>query len=346
MSPNDYASLEFSAVPCKNGSSSAAFAPCTNANALTFTKNQQDYGAHQSMSLNGRNNNGIYEPKVMNGLGYTVQAQYEMPPSVSITYTDAPVAPFKIQLGICYQTDQGPPQCPGGDCSTVFKVSKGVKALGSPGSTSLSALNPYWQYFNVCYALDNTYSYSSGFFNFPNLSFCPDPTVVAVPGAIVPPTMPVQLTQVQSIADLTPTTYAYDQNTGLLFVNVQQTNVNGSATYSPLGGGPSPLGSCDGASPDAACPDFAHGESFYSCPSGGCELYMVEVINSTTYPYDPTKVGGTCAPYPTYAQQYPSSLNFLKDVATSTVLTPSNLKVCGLLPGEFPHLVESSATCP
>jgi hypothetical protein len=123
ISPNDYATLELSAVPC--ALSSGKFSTCTNSNLLTFTKDQLDYGSHQSMTLNGRNKNGIYEPKVMNGLGYTVQAQKEMPPFVSMAFTDASVtttAPFATRIGVCYTTPSGPLTCPGGNCSSVFTV--------------------------------------------------------------------------------------------------------------------------------------------------------------------------------------------------------------------------------
>jgi hypothetical protein len=341
MSPNDYASLEFSAVPCAL-ITGGNFQSCTNPNLMTFSKDQSDYGAHQSMALNGRNNNGIYEPKVMNGLGYTVQAQFEMPPFVSMTYTDASTTPFQTRLGLCYTTPSGPIQCPGGDCSSVFTVSKGVKTLGSPGSTSLAALAPYFSFFDVCNGLDNQYGNPTGF-NLPNLALCPDPTIVSVPGTL-PPT-PTMLSAVSSIAQLTPTTYFYDQASGLLFLDVQQDLPNGSASFSSAGGGPSPLGSCSGANPDPACPDFANGESFYSCPSGGCELYMVQV-NSSAYAFDPTQTGKTCTPYPTYAQQYPANLNLLKNLATDAVLTPAKLTPTGTS-GSFPHLVDSSGNpCP
>ncbi|MGO9451081.1 MAG: G8 domain-containing protein [Candidatus Binataceae bacterium] len=340
MSPNDYASLEFSAVPC--ALTTGDFQACSNPNLMTFTKDQLDYGAHQTMALNGRNKNGIYEPKVMNGLGYTVQAQFEMPPFVSLTYTDAAVTPFQTRVGLCYTTPSGPVKCPSGDCSSVFTVSKGVKTLGSPGSTSLAALAPYFTFFNVCNGLDNQYGYPPGF-NLPNLALCPNPTVVLASGTI-PPT-PTPLTAASSIAQLTPSTYFYDQTSGLLFLDVQQDLPNGSASYSPSGGGPSPLGACNGPMPDPACPDFAHGESFYSCPSGGCELYMVQV-SSNAYPFNPTLAGTQCSPYPQYAQPYPTNLNLLKNVATGTVLTPTKLTVTGAS-GNFPHLVDASgAPCP
>lgn len=345
MSPNDYATLEFSAVPC--ALESGSYSPCTNSNVMTFTKDQQDYGEHQSMSLNGRNGNGIYEPKVMDGLGYTVQSQNQMPPFVSITYTDASTTPFQTRIGICYTNDQGPYKCPNGDCSGVFTVAKGVKTLGAPGLTSPAALAPYFTNYTVCNSLDNQYSYPD-VWNLPNLALCLDPSLDTTKSDTLPPT-PTPLSQVSSIGALTPSTYFYDQNTGLLFLDVEQVNPNGDGTYKiqsgGTGGGPSPLGDCDGANPDSACPDFSAGYSFYSCPSGGCELYMVQV-NPDVYAYDPTKPGMTCVAYPSYSQQYPADLNLLKNVATGVVLKPNVLTPTGTS-GNFPHLVDSSGKpCP
>lgn len=337
MSPNDYATLEFSAVPCPllDGS----FSSCTNSNVITFGKDQQDYGVHQTMSLNGRNGNGIYEPKVMNGLGYTVQAQYEMPPNINVTYTDASAHPFEARLGICYTTPSGPIQCPGNDCSSVFTVSKGVKTLGEPGTTILSALAPYFTDYTVCNGLDNQYGYPDSY-NLPNLALCPDPSLDTSKTDVIPPP-PTPITQVSSLSALTPSTYFYDQNTGLLFLDVEQEKSNGDSSLNGgNGGGPSPLGDCGGANPDPACPAY----SFYSCPSGGCELYMVQV-NPSAYAYDPTSTGTACNPYPTYNQDYPPNLNMLENMVTNTVLTPD--KISEIDKEGFPHLIDASgAACP
>lgn len=344
MSPNEYATLEFSAVPCAN-SLGIAGRGCSNSNPLTFTKDQKDYGVHQSMTLDGRNHTGIYEPKVMDGLGYTVQAQRQMPPFVSATFADAPVAPFEIRLGITYQTPQGPLQCPNGDCSTVFRVSKGRKSLGAPGggTANRAALLPYWKYYDVCSQLDSTYGTPAGY-KFPNLLYCPYPELA--PDNYSRPGSPDELLQVGSIEELTPSTYFYDQSKGLLFFLMRQEGVNGDPTFSPNGGGPSPLGSCTGApGDDPSCPEFDEGESFYSCPAEGCELYMVEVLDTAGYAYDPDSLAQRSQPYPDYDLPYPANLRYLKNVNTGAVLTPANLKACGH-PGSFPHLVEASATCP
>jgi hypothetical protein len=149
-----------------------------------------------------------------------------------------------------------------------------------------------------------------------------------------------------SIDQLNGSNYFYDQSSGLLFLDVVQQQVNGSSTYSASGGEPSPLGSCGGASPDKSCPDFKNGESFYSCPSGGCELYMVQV-SSSAYAYDPTNTGTQCSAYPQYAQSYPSGLHYLKNTATGGILNaPSKFTVTGGS-GNFPHLEDATGNpCP
>lgn len=58
------------------------------------------------MTLSGRNGQGIYEPKLVNGLGYAVGAQYGMPNFVSLMYRNASLPggisstqPFHARIG-------------------------------------------------------------------------------------------------------------------------------------------------------------------------------------------------------------------------------------------------------
>jgi hypothetical protein len=146
-----------------------------------------------------------------------------------------------------------------------------------------------------------------------------------------------------SIDQLTPSTWFYDQSSGLLFLQVEQDQYNGDASVANIGGGPSPLGSCTASSGDP-CPDTSQGEGFYSCPSDGCELYMVQA-SSSAYPYDPTKTGlSQCTAYPTYAQPYPTNLNYLMNVSTKAILNSKNLQwpSDAKSRGGFPHLVDTS----
>jgi hypothetical protein len=48
---------------------------------------------HSCINLVGRNQTGVYEPKVINGLGYTVMStQGGIQPLIDVTFTDASVA--------------------------------------------------------------------------------------------------------------------------------------------------------------------------------------------------------------------------------------------------------------
>src|SRR5579885_2725778 len=150
ISPYNYATLEFSALTAPCNGVPLAGANCLNNNLMVFTKDEIDYpngeggaqiqfsdeaipisGAtytikcggsadpsspgvpgHACVALSGRNGNGIYEPKLVNGLGYTVGASAGMPNFVSLMYTDANLPggisaanPFHARIGICYQTE-------------------------------------------------------------------------------------------------------------------------------------------------------------------------------------------------------------------------------------------------
>ena len=75
ISPGSMATLEFSALwPNPKPTD-------PQDQRLTFTRDDpEDFGAHQSMTLGGRNGNGVWEPKVTSGYGYTVGAGPGAPP--------------------------------------------------------------------------------------------------------------------------------------------------------------------------------------------------------------------------------------------------------------------------
>lgn len=79
----------------------------------------------------------MYEPKLVNGLGYTVGAQKGMPNFVSLMYGDADLPggisasnPFRTRIGICYKNkgSSSPP-------ADAFTVYKGSKSFAGPDST-------------------------------------------------------------------------------------------------------------------------------------------------------------------------------------------------------------------
>jgi hypothetical protein len=356
MSPQDYATLEFSML-------SPSTSPANN-NVLTFAKDQLDFGGkagqqtdtafsngvtvpvtcpsiHSCMALAGRNQQGVYEPKVINGLGYTVMAQNGMQQYTDVTYTDASVAggisqknPFQIRLSICYKSANGQPAN-----ANSFTVTTGLKSLGQATSSSNAALMilaPYWNML-LCNGLDNANpNYVTDCFGVP-----PNNALTALDPSNSNPLA-------TDLANLNSTNYCYNPTTGFLTFLLQQTSPNGAVASAsiPGGGGPSPLGSCSSTSDDP-CPDVQHGETFYSCAEGGCGLYTV-TVNDSTYKPGPS----TCAPYGTPGQDYtapwPTNLNQLAYSSNSMPITTTTVASNVVNGTNFPHITDNNPTsaCP
>lgn len=300
ISPFDYATLETSVLTCQGYFPNfSPTGPCLNEDVnnpdeIMFVKDQIDYGIHQSMALRGRNKNGIYEPKVVDGWGYTLQKSPKgFPNFFSLGYTDANTEdmstnPFNVRVGICLKTTGG--TIPGADnctsdpsgCTPNFSVQRGYKSYGG-GSDESAKLSKFWNDLPQCKNLDNQTFNDIGIkTNIPdpgnNIPGCPSP---GYPSASFPIE---QLAETDDISKVDATHYYYDADKGLLFFQVIQDVPNAI--------GPSPLGSCEADSP-APCPQNGESETFYPCPVEGCILYTV-TVNSTDYdPVGPTN----CAPY-------------------------------------------------
>ena len=144
ISPGSMATLEFVALhPVLHDPDSRVTPPPplnqNHTQILTFSKDSLDFGQHQSMALHSRNAQGLWEPKLTSGYGYTVKAcpsKKQAPPVawkpsdtdttcdpdtknidtgipayVSVGFTDAvkpgidphkPETWFFARLGICY----------------------------------------------------------------------------------------------------------------------------------------------------------------------------------------------------------------------------------------------------
>jgi len=315
ISPFDYATLETSVLTCSDFPNFAGTGPCANPDTITFVKDQVDYGMHQSMSLSGRNGNGVYEPKVADEWGYTLQKSPKgFPNFFSLGFTDANTGnittnPFNIRVGVCLKTTGGmiPPAdtCvadPGG-CTPNFTVQRGYKSYGGPNNNQ-STLTDFWNNLDQCHNLDNqTFNAANIKTNIPDpgagIPGCPSP---GHPAADFPIT---QLEETDHISKVDATHYYYDATQGLLFFQVIQ--------EAPNALGPSPLGSCQADSLEP-CPQVnSEGETFYSCPAEGCILYTVTVNSASYQPSGATN----CAPYggsgPVdgsvgYTQAYPQGL--------------------------------------
>ncbi|MES2937676.1 MAG: G8 domain-containing protein [Pseudomonadota bacterium] len=364
ISPYSYATLEFSALTAPCNGLLASGANCVNNNVMVFTKDQVDYGGtlqftdsvisagstfstfhcgspavpggagtpgHACVALSGRNGNGVYEPKLVNGLGYTVGATAGMPNFVSLMYGDASLPggisaakPFRTRVGICYKNQgQQPP------AASAITVRKGAKSFASVNGNA-STLAPGFYNTLACNGLDNVMCVVSGTANC-NASLCPAPPASSTGTASSVITLPA----VASIAALSNAAqcpggdcYFYDAASGMLFLNLQQKQPNAGSAAS------SPLGSCNGTITGTDCTP----ESFYSCPPGGCELYTVSVDSS----YAPASASD-CTPYGgaiDYTQPYPASLPRLAYASNGTAVS-TTLTVTSMLP-QYPHNVPNN----
>jgi hypothetical protein len=165
ISPGSMATLEFGALhPTLWDPDDKNPPPPLNRNhtqIMTFSKDSLDFNQHQSMALHSRNAQGLWEPKVTSGYGYTVKAcpskkqtgavswkpsdtdttcdtdtkniDTGIPTYVSIGITDA-VKPgidhnkaetwFHVRLGICYTKQDGTHPSDG----SKFSIVRGFKS--------------------------------------------------------------------------------------------------------------------------------------------------------------------------------------------------------------------------
>ena len=377
ISPYSYATLEFSSLtaPCNGVPPPPKQPNCANNNVMIFTKDEIDYpnntgGAqiqfsdqtitdsgpaftvqcggtaspsssgvlgHACIALSGRNGNGIYEPKLVNGLGYTVGASAGMPNFATLMYGDADLPggissanSFHARIGICYK-NQGSTAPP----VTAFTVYKGSKSFSGPNG-NLDSLAGFFTLLG-CNGLDNVMC-TSPLSPFCYESLCPSAPYYASSGTIGSKTQLKQVTSVAQLEDSTMcpngTCFFYDQTSGLLFINMVQEQPNAGGQFS------SPLGSCTGsaAGSDPACAD----ENFYSCPGPGCELYTIQVDSGS---YKPNGNPSACTPYggaggaTDYTQAYPPKLNQLA-YASNGVVVQSQLQGVAT---PFPHQAETNA---
>ncbi|MEJ7687705.1 MAG: hypothetical protein WKG52_12330, partial [Variovorax sp.] len=267
ISPASMATLEFEAQH-----------PAPNTwQDLTFIKDSVDAGAHRSMTLMSRNAQGIWEPKVASGHGYTVRASATtapgqssagvgIPRTVRVGFTDAvkPAMdrkPFHVRVGICYSDRSGAAPAGGN-----FTIRRGYKSWGGNG---VSYNNPALQkYFNFlanryrgqnCFNLDHqnpgnladgTGCPAEGVIPVPLGGVCPSPSTLdasaAPPVCVFPREV---LTAASTLGELTRpdgtpadfSKYYYDARTGMLFFYVMQNAVNAP--------GAGPLGSCPAMRP-------------------------------------------------------------------------------------------------
>ena len=324
MSPQSYATLEVTAWnPTFTITGPDAVDNLVKKAPITFIKDAQDYvgsksqyapaDSHYSMTLVGRNNTQVREPKVMSGMGYTLHSTQQCtevgaktvdnqavpliaPPAafpryVSMGFTDATSSteldangnwkrPVRVRVGLCYKTEQGP------DVSSInpadfFDVKKGRKSYGGPTGPT----DPKWQPVPGC----NNFAFTvPGNFD-PAGGTDPNTIQPGCPGTLDASSDPVKtLSQAPSWEDFTAPTndddyYWWDGDKGVLFFYVEQKEPN-------LSGG-TPLATCGPNGTGGAACDLA--DDFYPCPEEGCVLYTVRAVDGGASPigYAPTKVG-------------------------------------------------------
>ena len=277
---------------------------------MVFTKDSLDAGVHQSMTLNGRDGQGIWEPKVASGSSYTVKPapssapNFHLPPPatadiapptgmpkvVRVGFTDAvkpamDQKPFYVRLGICYSnTGGGPP-------TGTFRIRKGYKSWGGNG---VNVFNPQVQAnFNElwdrrgsqrCKNLDN--QNPAG--NLDAVNGCPAEGITPVPAGGCPAGSTedsaarvcvyprTELQSVSSIDDLTNRADGTPRNTNAFFFD----KTTGMLFFYVLQDAKNahavaPIGSCPGN--DAACPAANELDTYFGCPAQGCINYSVEL---------------------------------------------------------------------
>jgi hypothetical protein len=329
MAPGEYATLEITNLSGSLVSPTGGF---QNDDLVTLTKDQIDYPGvqledktlpvpsptpspvtqscpigHGCIILTGRNQEGIYEPKVESGLGYTIASNEGFPgpatvgPYVSVGFTDATlpvnaeghISPFSVRIGVCFKDQNG--NQPKSIAS--FQVLQGRKSYGSPAGNALTLTPDYWNDLSVenqsglspalsrfCGQLDNTYigAPTNGYPNIDPSTGCPapNPNTAGAPGqGSVVTLTPQSVTTSTMPATLDPTKFYYDATTGMLYFQMMQSELNAQ--------GESPLGSCPG---NSACTKDQH---FYPCPANGCPVYTIRVTDGS---YAPNSASG-CVPY-------------------------------------------------
>jgi len=415
ISPGHVATLELEALwPNEGFNNGGKNAPplIKRQQWIVFTKDNIDYpdlypGKYWDMDLHGRNDNGVWEPKVQHGYGYTVTVpktidstktnldQAGLPKVVDIGLTDAQLPPdlahpgsklpFAVRLSLRYNGVNGPP--------TKFKITRGFRSWGSPvGTLAPPFFNPdlgkYWTR-SECWNLDSQQ---------PNFKKCPadglrlpsgtdenknptcdttsDPNQVISVKTVKDPTDPMRtaqlcvyspfdLTQAQTLAEVTPTSDKYYYNDGVLTFYVHQDDDNPE--------GPSPIGEClnpthqtgctaSCSSPntyqrpapdctcevDNPCPDFADGETYYSCPPQGCTDYRIKVENEN---YSPKAVadctGNPASCSSALPMDAPANENQLTWATASPLPTPFAREEVEKTAGAgFPHAIPSPAATP
>ena len=319
FSPGEVGALEFEALFPNPPAPDAEEDKNKHLQDITFTKDSTEFiGAlleHSAVTLHGRNGQGIWEPKVQSGYGYTVTASEGVPTSVSIGLVDtvkpniSKDKPFYVRVGICYQ-GTGTNAVNGHPKDGFFTVTRGYRSWGGGGVDATDPLlRPAYNQLDgqsngltdkeACFNI-NHQNYKKNK-NCPSVGIFPmlDGTCPADPDVTKDTTRKLCIYAKKPmkpvVADATCITpspsclvkkdgtpvldkFFYDPTTGWLFMNLAQIRPNAL--------GASPLGACTGnkATDPYFCPSQNGGESYYVCPAEGCWDYGIQLDDPTWAP--------------------------------------------------------------
>ena len=328
---------------------------------MTFTRDDPVPASgtvRPAMTLYSRNGQGVWEPKLSNGYGYTVSVKPSTSPEIDtprlrelreskgsgiwswidVGFTDvvdpniSTQHPFFVRLGICYSNRDG--SHPQG--SDIFTIKRGYKSWGNNAANVWKGdpiLQQNWTEYLKCHDLDTQ-----------------DPNYVNVPvwanGGLRPagcpagpPSAQTTLQPAASIAELGTSTrpnlkkYYYNPATGMLYLNVAQVLPNAD--------GPSPSGSCANGNHDPSCPTA--GESYYACPKIGCPIYTIAMKRSVAASYKPGASSCRADPQNLMAPPPATDQNKLVVYGTDTEITP---ELDYDLEGQPYHKAANGPACP
>ena len=147
ISPADIATLEFGALTVPSGLIIDSVEPKIT-QLMTFTHDTRDlFDLHRSMTLHSRNNQGVWEPKIASGRGYTVSvasaagdtrvSAFAGPPGIpryinvgltDVLKPDARTKPFYSRVGVCYTNKDG------SHPAATFEIERGYRSWGGNGT--------------------------------------------------------------------------------------------------------------------------------------------------------------------------------------------------------------------
>ncbi len=329
---------------------------CRHDQTVSFTKDSTEFSGmllqHARMDLTGRNGQGIWEPKVQSGYGYTVTASAGIPKVVHVATVDtvkpdsSAGSPFYVRIGICYQ-GTGTNSANGHPKDGFFTVTQGYRSWGGGGVDASDTL--IRTAYNQIDGQSNGLTSTEACFNLDKQNYVQDQNCPAV--GVYPrinnqcPAGSVQtdpsrelcffpkntLSKANALTDLTANgkpvldKYFYDPATGWLFLNVAQNRPNAT--------GPSPLGACTGGASDPYfCPSKTGGESYYVCPAEGCWDYGIVLDDPTWNP-----AASACPdPYVTYGTPPTPPLDAKMVLATDSSINVIRVQEGGV-GNNFPH---------